>query len=134
MLENGNINQMTIKELEIQGCKTFVCPNLSLIDEKGKELDLREGTIKKAKELAIEYFKKTYHNPRYAHAEVLFPAFLYLACIVEDDTKRQIDIAKTFSVSEPSISLWYKDITDTLGIKIIRHKDWRVLTVAEVDK
>jgi hypothetical protein len=48
------------KDLDKQACRTFVCPNLALIDEKGKELGLRDATIKKAKDMAIEYFTKTY--------------------------------------------------------------------------
>ena len=54
------------KELEKQACKTFVCPNLSLIDKKGRGLQLNGATIKRAKDLAIEYFKKTYRDHHYS--------------------------------------------------------------------
>ncbi len=40
------------KDLEKDACEKFVCPNMSLIDEKGKELQLKDNTIEKAKELA----------------------------------------------------------------------------------
>ncbi len=59
--------------------KDSVCPDLDIIKEKGKELNLREGTITKAKNFAIEYFKKTDKMPR--HPEMLMPAFLYIAAI-----------------------------------------------------
>lgn len=77
--------QQTLRELEIQGCRTYVCPNISLIDEKGKELSLKDGTIKRAKELAIKYFKDTYNKPHYSHARYLLPSFICIASIMEGD-------------------------------------------------
>ncbi|MBZ5529590.1 MAG: hypothetical protein LAN71_17045 [Acidobacteriia bacterium] len=53
-------NNCNLEEID---CKTFACPSLNLIDEKGKELRLKDVTIKKAKDMAIEYLKKTYHVP-----------------------------------------------------------------------
>lgn len=105
------------KELEIQGCKTFVCPNLSLIDEKGKELNLREETIKRAKGLAIEYFRKTYHRPHYSSVRYVLPAFIYIATIFENDKRSQSDIASVFNTTCATITKWYRDVMDILDIK-----------------
>lgn len=109
-----------VKELEILGCRTFVCPNLSIISEKGKELNLKEETIERAKNLAVEYFKKTYHIPHYSSVKSLLPAFIYVACVLEGEKINQIDIIKVFGTSQSTIRKWYIDITDTLGIDIKR--------------
>src|SRR3972149_6869005 len=86
---------VNIKELEIQGCRKFVCPNLCLLDEKGKELNLKEETIKRSKNIAIDYFKKTYHNPNYSAKKVL-AAILYIASILEGEKKSQKNIANRY--------------------------------------
>lgn len=109
---------MTAKELEMLGCRTFVCPNLSLIDEKGKELGLREETIKKAKDIAISYFKKTYHRPPYSSAKHLLPSFIYIASVVERERRTQTDIADVFGMSHSTIRKWYNGIIDALDIRI----------------
>lgn len=109
-----------VKELEIQGCRTFVCPNLSLINERGKDLNLKEETIERAKNLAVEYFKKTYHRPHYSSAKHLLPAFIYVASILEGEKIYQTDVAKVFGMSHSTIRKWYHDITDTLSIDVKR--------------
>ena len=109
---------MTVRELEILGCKAFVCPNLGLIEEKGKELGLREGTINKAKDIAIMYFKKTYHMPHYSSAKYLLPSFIYIASMIEGERKTQIHIADVFGISYCTIRKWYSRIIDTLGMII----------------
>ena len=107
-----------LKKLEIQGCRTFVCPNLSLIDEKGKDLNLREDTIKRSKDMAIEFFRKTYHKPHFSSARHVIPGIVYLACIFEDDKRLREDIAKAFGVSGCTVTKWYRGATDTLDIEI----------------
>ena len=101
---------MTNKELEIKGCKIFVCPNLKMIDDKGKELGLREHTIKRANKIAVEYIKKTYGAPRYSSIKSLIPAFIYISSILENDRRIQKDIAKVFGCSTTLITKWYLDI------------------------
>lgn len=119
---DDNMNQImerpTKKELEIQGCRTFVCPNLSLIDEKGKELGLKEETIKKAKELAVRYFKETYHRPHYSSAKHVLPAFLYIASILESERRYQSRVADVFGTSHSTVRKWYKDVINTLCLNI----------------
>ena len=110
---------MTTKELEIQGCRKFVCPNLSLIEEKGKELRLKDSTIKRAKDLAIRYFKDTYHKPHYSSAKHLLPAFVYIALILEGEKKLQTDVAEAFGTTHATVRKWYVDIIVTLKIKIL---------------
>lgn len=109
---------MTAKELEILGCKTFVCPNLSIIDEKGKELGLSEKTIKKAKDIAISYFKKTYRRPPYSSAKCLLPSFIYMASIIENERRSQTSIADMFGMSHSTIRKWYVNIIKTLDTMI----------------
>lgn len=107
------------KDLDKQACKTFVCPNLSLIDEKGKELNLKDETIKTAKDMAIEYFKKTYRMPHYSSAKHLLPAFTYIASILKNERKTQWDIEIVYGVSCVTIRKWYLDISKVLNIKVI---------------
>lgn len=109
------------RELQIQGYKTFVCPNLSVIDIKCKELDIKDGTIDRAKRFAVKYIKDTYHKPRYTSIKHLLPAFVYLASIANGDKRTQWEIANTFGTTEVTIRKWYPDIADTLGIKIINN-------------
>lgn len=120
-----------VKELEIQGCRTFVCPNLSIIGKRGKELNLKEETIGRAKNLAVEYFKKTYHRPHYSSVKSLLPAFIYVASVLEGEKINQTDIVKVFGTSQSTIRKWHNDITDTLGIDIKR--DRKIYTLEPVD-
>ena len=110
------------KELEKRACKTFVCPNLSLIDEKGKQLQLKDETIKRAKDMAIEYFKKTYRNPHYSSAKHLLPAFTYIASIIEGERRTQWSIEQVYGINSVTIRKWYRDISNVLNIDIIGDK------------
>lgn len=112
------MDQKTIRELEIQGCRTYVCPNISLIDEKGKELSLKEGTIKRAKELAIKYFKDTYHKPHYSSARHLLPSFICVASIMEGDNRFQKEIAEVFGTTNVTITKWNRNIVKTMDLDI----------------
>lgn len=107
-----------LKKLEIQGCRTFVCPNLSLIDEKGKELNLMEETIKRSKDIAIEFFRKTYHKPNFSSAKHVIPGIVYLACILEGDKRFRSDIADTFGTTGLTVTKWYRVVVATLDIEI----------------
>jgi|SRR3972149_7124223 len=127
---------VNIKELEIQGCRKFVCPNLCLLDEKGKELNLKEETIKRSKNIAIDYFKKTYHNPNYSAKKVL-AAILYIASILEGEKKSQKDIGKKFGVTVVTINKWYHNVMIILDIKKLEEERQFILSdneLAEIDK
>ena len=123
-----DILQNLRKDLDKKGCKAFVCPNLSLIDKKGKELQLKDATIKKAKDIAVEYFKKTYHRPHYSSVKYLLPAFIYIASILENERRTQWDVANIFGMTITTIRKWYRDISDVLDIKIINGAGMVVLT------
>jgi len=112
------MDHKTIRELEIQGCRTYVCPNISLIDEKGKELSLKEGTIKKARELAMKYFKDTYRKPHYSSARHLLPSFICVASIMEGDNRFQKEIAEVFGTTNVTITKWNRNIVKTMGLDI----------------
>ncbi len=107
-----------LRKLEMQGCRTFVCPNLSIIEEKGKELNLREDTIKRSKDMATEFFKKTYHKPHYSSARHVVPGIVYAACVLEYDKRLREDIAETFGVSGCTVTKWYRDVIRTLDIEV----------------
>lgn len=115
------------KDLDKQACKMFVCPNLSLIDEKGKELGLRDTTIKKAKGMAVEYFKKTYQEPHYSSVKHLLPSFMYMASIIENDRRTQWDMEMAYNVNTATIRKWYKDISNVLNIRIISGREIRFI-------
>lgn len=110
--------KMSAKELEMQGCRTFVCPNIGLIEEKGKELLLKDRTIKRAKELTIEYFKKTYRRPRYASAKNLLPAFIYIASVLERDRRFKKEVAEVFGTTNTTVAKWYRNIIETMNLRI----------------
>lgn len=112
------MDHKTIRELEIQGCRTYVCPNISLIDEKGKELSLKEGTIKRARELAMKYFKDTYRKPHYSSARHLLPSFICVASIMEGDNRFQKEIAEVFGTTNVTITKWNRNIVKTMGLDI----------------
>jgi len=107
-----------MRELEIHGCRTYVCPNISLIDVKGKELSLKDGTIKRAKELAIKYFKDTYSRPHYSHAKYLLPSFICIASIMEGDYILQKKLAKVFGTTNATIVKWNRDIIETMDLPL----------------
>lgn len=108
-----------LKKLELQGCRTFVCPNLTLIDEKCKEYNLKIEIIERAKKLAIEYFSKTYHRPHFASARHVIPSIVQIASILEQDKIPQKHIAMMFDTTTLTVRKWYNDIIDVLGINII---------------
>ena len=111
---------MTSRELDILACRTYVCPNMGLIEQKGKDLNLSDRVIERAKNMAVEYFKKTYRKPHYSSSRYLFPAFIYLATILEGEKRKQDDIAKIFGVTNLTITRWYRDIMLTLDIEILK--------------
>lgn len=127
-----------IQELEIQACKTFVCPNIGTIETKGKILDLREGTIERAKNMAIEYFRKTYHKPSYSSVKYVLPAFVYIAAILEDDRRSQTQISYAFSVTKATIKKWYREVLNTLDIELPLFEEKDLVTIDlimdEIDK
>lgn len=97
-------------------------PDLSILEEKGKELHLREGTIAKAKGYATEYFKKVDKMPK--NPGKLMPAFIYIAAIVmsyeyndKKERRSQDQLEKIFNISASSVSKWYMRIIDELNIK-----------------
>jgi transcription initiation factor TFIIIB Brf1 subunit/transcription initiation factor TFIIB len=123
----------SVIELERMGCRKFVCPNISLIDEKGKELGLRDVTIRKAKEIAVEYFRKTYHHPHYSSVKHVLPSMVYIASKLERDKIIQRDIAKGFDVSHCTINKWYKDVMKVLDIETLKKGKMLDIPVPEYD-
>ena len=107
---------MTVEDLEARAYETFVYPNVALIETKGKELGLKDETIKKAMDMATEYIKKTYHNPQYSHIKFLLPGFIYISSVLNDDRRTQRDIARAFGVTSSSIRKWYMHIEEIMEI------------------
>lgn len=112
---------MKLEDLEARAYETFVYPNIALIETKGKELGLKDETIKKAVDMATEYIKKTYHNPQYSHIKFLLPGFVYISSVLNDDRRTQRDIAHTFGVTSSSIRKWYMHIEEIMEIDMPPH-------------
>ena len=110
-----NINK---DNLEAIGCRTFAGRNLTLIDEKGKELGLSNEIIEEAKAIAIEYLKKTYLRPHYSSVIHLLPSFVYIASIRNGNMIKKKRVADVFGTSGVTVNKWIKDIIDTLKIEI----------------
>lgn len=106
-----------LEELEMQGCKTFICPNLSIMEEKCKEANIETNIIERSKSMAIEYFRKTYRRPHYSSARHVIPAIVYIASILEGDKRSKVKIAKAFGVSHVTIRKWQSDVMEVLDIK-----------------
>lgn len=119
------------KELEKIACKTFVCTHMNELDIKGKELGLNNDIISLAKDLATEYFKKTYHKPEYAGVNRIIPAFFQIASKLEiDENGKRIyvqsqpgyregigtELSILFNVSASTIMKWNRHITSVLNI------------------
>lgn len=102
-------------------------PNLKIIDEKCKELHLRKDTIEKAKDLALQYFKKTYKSPRYSSAKHLLASFVYIAMMLKCEKRYQNEIEEAFGTTHVTINKWYHDIVDTLDIEV----DKNVISVSD---
>lgn len=110
----------TTKDLELKGCKKFICPSLNLIDIKGRELKISEKAINRAKDLADQYVKKTYQRPHYPSIKHVIPAFIYIASILENDWKNrktQFEVAQAFETTEGTVRKWYRDIIEVLDIR-----------------
>ena len=106
-----------LKKLEKQGCRTFVCPNLSIMEAKCKELNIREDIIERSKSMAIEYFRKTYHKPHYSSAKHVIPSIVYIVSILEGEKRSQEEIAKMFGTSSITIRKWQKDVMGIMDIR-----------------
>jgi hypothetical protein len=107
----------SLKELEMEGCRTFVCPNLSTMEEICKEANVGANVIERSKSMAFEYFKRTYHRPRYSSARHVIPAIVYIASILEGEKRSKVKIAKTFGVSYITVRKWQPDVMEVLDIK-----------------
>jgi len=114
------VDGLTVKDLEMEGCKKYICPNLNLIDLKGRELKISDKAIKRARDLADQYVKKTYQRPHYPSIKRVIPAFIYVASILEDDwkdRKTQLEVSEAFETTEGTVRKWYRDIIETLNIR-----------------
>lgn len=110
------------KELKIQGYKKFICPNISLIDDICKDYNIREDIIEKTKDIAIEYFKKTYDNPPYSSAVHVLPAAFYIASRLKGEKRSQKDVALKFYTTVVTIKKWYINIMIVLDIKTLERE------------
>lgn len=111
------IKNLRGKDLEKYSCKVFVCPNINQIDTKGKELGLSEDTIEIARNIAIKYLKKTYHEPEYNSINFLVPAFLYITSSLSKEIRTQKDVASVCSCTEVTVRRWANEIIKELEIK-----------------
>jgi hypothetical protein len=129
---------MTNKELDIDAYKTFVCPDFNDMDDNCKKLGLDDETIKRCKDIGIEYLKKTYHAPKYSSIKFVIPAFIYIGtnmyckdgvkCLGSGRMTKKIggrEIAILYGITDSTVSKWVTDIISVLGIKRIKSlEEW----------
>lgn len=109
---------MIPKELETRAYERFVLPSIDSMRKSCEKLNLKNETIEKAKDLALRYVEKTYHQPDYSHIKFLLPAFAYISTILNDDRRTQREIAEAFGTTESSLRKWYAHIVRLMEIKI----------------
>jgi transcription initiation factor TFIIIB Brf1 subunit/transcription initiation factor TFIIB len=110
---------MIPKDLETRAYEKFVLPSIDSMGKNCKKLNLKNETVEQAKDLALKYIGKTYHQPDYSHIKFLLPAFAYIATILNDDRKTQREIAEAFGTTESSLRKWYAHIVNLMEIKIM---------------
>lgn len=126
---------MANKELDINACKTFVCPDFNDIDINCKKLGLDDETINRCKDIGIEYLKKTYHTPKYTSIKFVIPAFIYIGANMycKDGVKylgsgnmcKKIggrEIATLYGITGSTVSKWITDVISVLEIKRIKSR------------
>jgi transcription initiation factor TFIIIB Brf1 subunit/transcription initiation factor TFIIB len=109
---------MIPEEFETKAYEKFVLPSIDSIGESCNKLNLKNETIEQAKDLALKYIEKTYHQPDYSHIKFLLPAFAYIATILDDDRRTQREIAEAFGTTESSLRKWYIHIVRLLEIEV----------------
>lgn len=107
------------KKLDALGCKTFVCPNLKIMESRCNEHNIRKDIIERAKSMASEYFRKTYHMPRFASARHVIPAIVYIACTLEGEKRSKVNISKMFGVSYITVRKWQIDVMKVLNMETL---------------
>lgn len=93
--------------------------DLSILEEKGKELLLKDETIELAKDFAIKYLEKTHRKQNNS----MMAAFLYIAAIHKNyqyggERRNQIEVADACGVSVRTVCRWYKDVADKIDCDI----------------
>ena len=83
------------------------------IKEAAETLYLSDKTAEYAEKIANDFCKKS----RISRAVYVDAASLYVAAFLKDSRVSQLDIAKTFNISESSVRKWYKRIIRILGIE-----------------
>lgn len=80
---------MSNKELDLLACKTFVCPNLHLIDAICSKLYFSDNQVaEKTREIVVAYLKKTYHMPQFSHINKVIPAAIWVAgCLLMNEQR-----------------------------------------------
>jgi transcription initiation factor TFIIIB Brf1 subunit/transcription initiation factor TFIIB len=109
---------MIPKEFETKAYEKFVLPSIGSMSKSCNKLSLKNETIEQAKDLALKYIEKTYHQPDYSHIKFLLPAFAYIATILNDDRRTQREIAEAFGTTESSLRKWYTHIVRLMEIKV----------------
>lgn len=95
-----------------------------------RKLGLDEETIKRCRDIGIEYLKKTYHMPTYASINYVIPAFIYIGAnmyyedriryIMCGNIKKKIgmsEIVTLYDVSVATGSKWLNNVISVLEIR-----------------
>ncbi|MCD6255760.1 MAG: hypothetical protein J7J44_05755, partial [Deltaproteobacteria bacterium] len=83
------------------------------IKEAAETLYLLDGTSEYAERIADDFCKKS----RVSRTVYVDAASLYVAALLKNDRVSQLDVARAFNISEPSVRKWCRRIIRALGIE-----------------
>lgn len=120
--------EQTVNKLELEACRAFICPKLKLIEVWGRKLGLEDSTLECCRDIAVAYIKKTYRKPEYVSITTVIPAFLYLACLQEEEKITQDRIARVCDSTTATLRKWWQAVAEELNMdkKSLLMLRWRI--------
>jgi hypothetical protein len=122
--------EITARDLKIKACKVFVCPNVKLIEEHGRALNLSICAMQLTRIIAQTYLKKTYNLQHYGSGKFLIPAFLYMGGLLAGEIKTQAEIADICKSTEGTLRHWHQRIIKDLDLKDFDDIGYRTVRIA----
>ena len=122
--------EITARDLKIKACRVFVCPNIKLIEEYGKALNLSSCAMQLTRIIAQTYLKKTYDLQHYGSGKYLVPAFLYMGALLAGETKTQAEIADICKSTGGTLRHWHQRIIKDLDLKDFDDTGYRTVRIA----
>lgn len=122
--------ETTARDLKIKACRVFVCPNVKLIEEHGRALNLSICAMQLTRIIAQTYLKKTYNLQHYGSGKSLIPAFLYMGGLLAGEIKTQAKIADICKSTEGTLRHWHQRIIKDLDLKDFDDIGYRTVRIA----